>query len=415
VTDFCSQVISSSVLLRFLVVRQELCWTAQVNQQEEPLVIDLRAAQLRVPAADVQAWASERAVFVSSLITDLHEARRAVRGAIIEFGAQPRMFEYDLGGQDVAADRAYIEGVQTSDIYVGIFGERYGVPLQSGYSATDAEYREAQKDGLRMALFVQDIVQLDGRQSDLAGGMRNAYTTSPWVDPDDLAERVLARLNQIASEELAPWVRLGKLVFRAREVRNSGQDATIVADIRSPAIHAALQDMVDRRESDLRLVLPGLVGKAQVLGLESQTQTSSAHRDTVQLRVSPAGQDSATFSSYSTGGRTWTAEELAGSALSDALFGTSLSPSGMFGSAKMADPLEPLRSLSLPDSVIRPVARILITEALVRSGAARIVDAFRMGPRHGDVRQLSVTWTPRRQYQNVAVEPVTTAGEISGL
>ena len=261
-----------------------MCWNADVPQHKEPLLIDTRAAQMTVPDSEIRAWASDHSIFVSSLITDLRTEREAVREAIVAFGARPVMFEYDLGAQDVTAERAYIEGVMSSDIYLGVFADRYGTPLPSRYSATESEYREAEQRGLRMALFVKDQADFDGRQFDFVGGMQNAYTTSPWSGPKELAERVTARLTQIASEEIAPWVRLGHLIFRARDVSSDGERITVIADIRTAAIHAALQDMAAQRGGDIAFASPGVFTNVQVVAMRTQTQTTTVHRNTIEVR-----------------------------------------------------------------------------------------------------------------------------------
>ncbi|MBF4619501.1 DUF4062 domain-containing protein [Clavibacter sp. VKM Ac-2873] len=147
----------------------------------------------------------DQQVFVSSLIADMPEERRAVREAIEECGATPVMFE-DLGGQDVSADRAYLAGVRRSTSYVGLFGNRDGVRIPDGYSATHAEFREAEKEGLRLCVFVngEDGSGMDGSQRDLIAGTRNPYTTSSWSSVDDLKMRVKGRLMDLAGEEIAP-------------------------------------------------------------------------------------------------------------------------------------------------------------------------------------------------------------------
>jgi hypothetical protein len=157
-------------------------------------------------------------VFVSSLITDMPEERAAVRAAIESVGATPVMFE-DLGAQDISADQAYLSGVRSSEVYVGLWGTRYGVRMSDGYSATHAEFLEAERNGLRLCVFVygEPGGEMDGSQRDLIQGTRNLYTTSPWTDPADLGRRVRQRLEELAAEELAPWVRVGRTLFRARD------------------------------------------------------------------------------------------------------------------------------------------------------------------------------------------------------
>jgi hypothetical protein len=188
------------------------------------LLIDQRSASLAASERDVRDWASGRRVFVSSLITDMPAERSAVRAALETVGATPVMFE-DLGPQDVSAEQAYLSGVRSSDIYVGMWGPRYGVRMADGYSATHAEFLEAERNGLRLCAFVhgESSGEMDGPQRDLVQGARNLYTTSSWTDPADLGLRVQRRLEDLAAEDLAPWVRIGRAVFRATEIVNDSK------------------------------------------------------------------------------------------------------------------------------------------------------------------------------------------------
>lgn len=65
------------------------------------------------------------------------------------------MFEEELGARDITAEQAYIAGVRTSEIHIGLFGPRYWVRMGDGSSATRAELMEAEKRGLRLCVFEQ--------------------------------------------------------------------------------------------------------------------------------------------------------------------------------------------------------------------------------------------------------------------
>ncbi|MHA3019662.1 DUF4062 domain-containing protein [Mycobacterium sp. BMJ-28] len=124
------------------------------------------------------------------------------------------MFE-DLGAQDISAEQAYLSGVRRSEIYVGMWGPRYGVRMPDGYSATHAEFLEAERNGLRLCLYVHDEQSgaMDGAQRDLIASARNLYTTSPWSYPADLERRVRRRLEELAAEDLARGSALAELRF----------------------------------------------------------------------------------------------------------------------------------------------------------------------------------------------------------
>jgi hypothetical protein len=374
------------------------------------LLIDQVAASVHATEAYVRAWADGRRVFVSSLIAGMGEERAAVRGAIRSVGATPVMFEDDLGAQDVPADEAYLGGVRSSEVYVGLLGKRYGVRMGDGFSATHAELLEAERNGLRLCVYVHDPAGSDGHQRDLIASVQNMYTTSPWTDPVDLGERVERRLRDLAAQDLAPWVRLGRAVFRARQIDDDGTTITVTADIRSVAVRAELEQLRDRRAGDLPFAAPNVARQVQVVGLASSTSSTLSHRVEVTLRVQ---ERRAASMRYSMNGRS--PDELARDRLSASLFGTALPEDFRFMSAS-ADPLAPVRALQLDDAIMRPVVQLLITEHLLAEEEAATVDAVVLGPRRQGRCRLRVTWTPRRQYVDEPGPSSTTIeGDVSDL
>ena len=96
--------------------------------------------------------------------------RAGVAEAIEKLGAAAVWFER-FGGRDDDPEAAYLSEGRGSDVYVGILGERYGTPLQTGYSATHAEYREALRHGLRTSVWVSNGT-LSGPQQDFVKEVR---------------------------------------------------------------------------------------------------------------------------------------------------------------------------------------------------------------------------------------------------
>lgn len=361
---------------------------------------------------DIRIWARGRRVFVSSLIGDMRGERAAVRTAIEVVGAIPVMFEEDLGAQDISAEQAYLSGVRTSEIYVGLFGPRYGQRMADGNSATHAELLEAEREGLRLCLFVngESSGEMDGAQRDLIGGVRNLYTTSPWKDAEDLGRRVARRLRDLASEELAPWTRVGRTVFRAREFTNDGRTISITADILSPAVHAELVRLRDSR-STVPFASPHDARPVQFTDLSTRTISNARHEETVTLT---AGENNARRMPMSINGVS--ADEVLRRSLSDGLFGTNELGTEVGWLSQPIDPFEEIRGLALDDAILRPVARLLFVERMLSDGSAARVDSFALGPAHQGVRRLRVAWTPPQIYSNVPdPEPRSLEGQVSGL
>lgn len=374
----------------------------------EPLLIDLRSASLPASDADVRAWASGRRVFVSSLITDMPNERAAVRAAIEDVGATPVMFEEELGAQDVPAEQAYLAGVRSSAIYVGVWGSRYGVRMADGYSATHAEFLESERQGLRLCLFVQAGSDMDGNQRDLVQSARNLYTTGSWSDPDDLRRRVHRRLQDLAADELAPWVRVGRAVLRSREITNDGRAVTIDASVHSDAVHAELVRLRDTRAGEIPFAAPGHAVATRIHALSTRTVSTIGHHENLVLTVQE--NRGSIMRGMTVNGIP--AAEISRRALSDGLFGTALLTEQTRFLAQAIDPLGQLRRSALDDAVLRPVARLLFEERLIRDQIAARVDSFTLGPSQQGSRRLRASWTPPTVYDN---EPEPSSVDIDGV
>jgi Domain of unknown function (DUF4062) len=152
--------------------------------------------------ADLGAWAAGHTVFISSVMGGMEAERSAVVAAAERVGVPVIRFE-DFGGRDDDAESAYLSGVRSSDIYIGVLGERYGRPLPSGYSATHAEYTEALAQGLRISLW-STTGDMDGRQRDFLEELQVFHTTGSYSSPDELGKRVEVQLRTLAAETESP-------------------------------------------------------------------------------------------------------------------------------------------------------------------------------------------------------------------
>lgn len=93
-------------------------------------------------------------VFVSSVIEGFGAERSAARAAVESLRHEPIMAER-FGAKPYSPKMACLEGVRQSDVYVGIFGERYGYVTSSGRSVTEEEFDEARGRGLAILCFVK--------------------------------------------------------------------------------------------------------------------------------------------------------------------------------------------------------------------------------------------------------------------
>lgn len=192
-----------------------------INRNER-LVIDVAGIAARPDDDRLRTWLSVQRVFISSPMDDTRDDRAAVAAAIEALGATPIWFE-EFGGRDADPTAAYTDEVDRSSIYLALLRERYGKMLPSGYSATHVEYIQARDRGLRISIWVaEDAANRDGHLVRFIEDAHVFHVTGRFRSAAELADKATRRLQEIAAEELSPWVKLGGLVFRADRITDSG-------------------------------------------------------------------------------------------------------------------------------------------------------------------------------------------------
>ncbi|HBT82623.1 MAG: hypothetical protein A2X79_06860 [Desulfuromonadaceae bacterium GWB2_53_15] len=98
-------------------------------------------------------------IFVSSVQNELAEERRAVKSFIESDPLLRRFFNVflfeNLPASDRRADAVYIEELDRSDLYIGIFGYDYGFEDGEGVSPTEREFERATETGKPRLIFVK--------------------------------------------------------------------------------------------------------------------------------------------------------------------------------------------------------------------------------------------------------------------
>jgi hypothetical protein len=95
-------------------------------------------------------------VIISSTLRDLPEHRKEVMDACLRQGMFPVMMEH-LPASDDEAISASLKMVDDADIYVGIFGHRYGYePKGHAISVTEMEYNCVVERKIPRLIFVMD-------------------------------------------------------------------------------------------------------------------------------------------------------------------------------------------------------------------------------------------------------------------
>src|SRR6266511_897653 len=127
---------------------------------------------------------------------------------------------------------------------------------------------------LRVAVWAKGVPDREGHEQSFLDEIRTFHTTGRFETAAELAEDVERRLRRIAAEDLAPWVKLGALVFRARKITEQAGRTEVSARIRGAEILAGLEAMRSdlwRRGQDLRLTYAGRVRRAELADLELTT------------------------------------------------------------------------------------------------------------------------------------------------
>jgi Domain of unknown function (DUF4062) len=354
--------------------------------------VDLTAAARRVDPDAARAWLAEQRVFISSAMTDTREERQSVAATAEAEGTQPVWFE-ELG-RDANAEEAYIVGVDSSTIYVGVLNEVYGTMLQSGFSPTEAEYMRARDGGKRTVVYVaEDASEREGHLRRFIERVRVFLTTEDYKDADDLARRLRRRLHELAAEALSPWVKLGDLVFRADLIQE--RDDTILLHARvNEDISFAIEQLRGQQWGRARVRFTYAAGVADGEVSSIQRTTRAGGTSTLEITLERATRPQASSMRASFSGIA--PDDLVEAGLRHQLFGDLLPQAISSGFGFTADTgidADDLRAaFALPNETVEPITRLVLTEGLVGGGHSLRVSRVFVGPRVADARRLSLEW-----------------------
>ena len=374
-------------------------------------MIDRAAAAELPPVEAVREWAREKRAFISSVMTELAEERRAVAAGIRAVGLRAVMFE-EFGGRDADPEEAYLSEVQGSDIYIGILGQRYGKPLKTRFSATHAEYLHAERHALRIAVWTSSATDREGHEQAFLDEVRTFHVVPTFRTAADLQRQVEERMGAIAAEDLAPWCKLGNIVFRSSQVEDRGEKIEVTARIKDDAVARALE--ATRGDSGTEGQRPFHMVRSQPLcqgfGCQVYDHFGQVKAISSHARNSEAPQE--TFLEMSIGGRT--PADLTEIALKGVLFGepNPMADQHMDFATEIDDPLRPLREETVSEEIVRPLSELLVTDVLVGSGRAIGIREFRLGVPIRGRRKLSLGWEAPKRYSNEKTTIRTIHGEV---
>lgn len=128
---------------------------------------------------------------------EYEDVRAAARQTVISMQQDPVMAE-DFGAQPTTPQDACLEGVRASDLYVGIFGNRYGYEAKSTLSATEEEFQEAERLGKPILCFVQEGDK-EPKQEQFLQRIKNfdeGYQVSFFTNAEDLKLKLVLAISQ---------------------------------------------------------------------------------------------------------------------------------------------------------------------------------------------------------------------------
>jgi hypothetical protein len=364
--------------------------------------IDLTAAARRADPEEARAWLADQRVFLSSAMADTGDERRAVAEAVEQEGARVVLFE-ELG-RDAGAGEAYLTGVDSATIYIGILNEVYGTMLETGFSPTETEYMRAREGGKRVAVYVAaDAPGREGHLRRFIERIRVFVTTESYADVDDLVRRVSRRLHELAAEVLSPWVKLGDHVFRADLIDDRGDTILVHARVNDDIAHA-IEQMRDRQwgRERVRVTYASRVADGEVAGVRRTTRAGGGSTLEVTLERVARPQTN----SMRSGLNSISAGELVEHGVKHLLIGDPLPEalsSGFFGffAEPGIDTADLRQAFDLPNEIVEPITRLVITEGLVGSGNASRVIEVAVGPRVGEARRVAAEWVDATPYAGV--------------
>ena len=138
-------------------------------------------------------------VFISSVMRGYGAERHAAREAVLDLRQLPVLTE-DLGARSISARQACLGAVRSADVFVGIFGARYGTVTRWGRSVMELEFDVARGDGKPILCFVQRGVEREAVQAEFVDRVRDfdyGFLAGHFTTPAKLRAEVSRSLDDL--------------------------------------------------------------------------------------------------------------------------------------------------------------------------------------------------------------------------
>jgi hypothetical protein len=119
----------------------------------------------------------KRRVFISSVIKGYEVYRNTAKIAVSDLHQEPVMAE-DFPASSKSPQAACLEGVRSSDFYLGLFGERYSGPTADEYAEAKATGKEILVMTERVSRELQQADFLTAIESYVSGHLRDTFSDS---------------------------------------------------------------------------------------------------------------------------------------------------------------------------------------------------------------------------------------------
>ena len=148
-------------------------------------------------------------IFISSVQSEFAQEREALRNYLHDDPLLKRFFHAflfeDVPASDRRPDRLYLDEVERSDLYLGLFGRDYGTEDAEGYSPTDREFDRATERGVHRLIFLKNVDDntRHPKMQVLIGKAQSGLVRKKFSTPEELKTRVYAALVEyLESREL---------------------------------------------------------------------------------------------------------------------------------------------------------------------------------------------------------------------
>ena len=181
--------------------------------------------------------------FISSKMQELATERQVIKEALGELRVDTFVFEADAGARPETIEETYLEALETSDLYIGVFWKGYG-------AYTIQEYEYAQNLGMDCLIYEKRDAVEAGRDPELQsfldriGGEVTRGHTAKWFTE-------ASNLGELVKDDVASW--------QARIVQTKPTSTAIFKGVPSlPAHFVGRQDLLMELVGRLRSGEPAL-------------------------------------------------------------------------------------------------------------------------------------------------------------